>query len=59
MHGALKWKQSRGVDGKTLNISLTSCMQILGLRWISEVNGWNQPCIASKVFHDCGDADGG
>jgi hypothetical protein len=50
VHGALKWKQSRCGDGKTLEMSLTDCMRSLGLRWIFEVDKWTQPCITMKVL---------
>jgi hypothetical protein len=50
VHGALQWKQSRCGDGRTLEMVLVGCMRSLGLRFIFEVDGWNQPCITVKVL---------
>jgi hypothetical protein len=50
VHGALKRKQSRCGDGRTLEMSLNGRMRSLGLRCIPEVDRWTQPYIATKML---------
>jgi hypothetical protein len=57
MDGALKRKQSRCRDDKTLEMSSTDCMKSLELKRISKEGEWTQPCVTMKVLQVCGATD--